>query len=122
MGGKTSRLVFGSASSVFLRDFFRSINETLSTSWVRAGADRGSDSCDGVTPDLLAPVAAALPREMSLFTSFFGIFDFGAADGLWAAVVLRSAACAAGLRLAVLLLIFVAIVIRSKFRSWLKRP
>jgi hypothetical protein len=33
IGGKTSRLVFGSASSVFLRDFFRSINETLSTSW-----------------------------------------------------------------------------------------
>src|SRR5436190_18358576 len=50
IGGKTSRLVFGSASSVFLRDFFRSINETLSTSWVRAGADRGSDSCGGIHP------------------------------------------------------------------------
>jgi len=82
IGGKTSRLVLGSASSVFLRDFFRSINETLSTSWVRAGADRGSDSCGGITPDLLAPVVAALPRGMSLFTSFFGIFDFGAAAGL----------------------------------------
>jgi hypothetical protein len=105
-----------------LRDFFRSINEMLSISWVRAGAVRGSDSCGGVTPDLPAPVAAALPRGMSLFTSFFGIFDLGAAAGLSAAVFFRSAACAAGLRLAVLLLVFVAIVIRSKFRSWLKRP
>ena len=122
MGGKTLRLVFGSASSVFFRDFFRSINETLSTSWGRAGAVRGSDSCGGVTADLPAAVVAALPRETSLFTSFFGTFDLGAAADLSAAVVLRSAAWAAGLRLAVLLLVFVAIVIRSKFRSWLKRP
>jgi hypothetical protein len=37
-------------------------------------------------------------------------------------VVLRPAALAAGLRVAVLLLAFVAIVVPLKFRSWLKRP
>src|SRR5438309_6901033 len=47
---------------------------------------------------------------------FFEILAFDAA-GLGAAVVLRTA----GLRATVLLLVFVAIVVPLKFRSWLKR-
>jgi len=41
----------------------------------------------------------------------------GAVAGLWVAGALR----AAGLRAAVLLLVFVAIVVALQFRSWLER-
>ena len=54
---------------------------------------------------------------------FFGGLAFGAmSPGLSGAVVFRAAALWAGLRVAVLLLVFVAIVLPLKFRSWLKRP
>ena len=122
IGGKTVRLVFGSPSSVFLRGFFLSMSETLSTSCPGGGADRGSDCFGEITRDLPAEVACALAGATSLFNSFFGTLDFPAATGLSAAVVLRAAACAAGLRLAVLLPVFVAITLPSKFRSWLKLP
>jgi hypothetical protein len=82
IGGKTSRLVFGSPSPLFLRGFFLSMRETLSTSCSGAGADRGSDSCGEITRDLSAALAAALAGSASLFNSCFGTFDFAAATGL----------------------------------------
>ena len=53
---------------------------------------------------------------MPVSSFFFETFALGATD-LWGAAVLR----AAGLRAAVLLLVFVAIVVRLKLRSWLER-
>jgi hypothetical protein len=59
---------------------------------------------------------AAGPTFSSNFC--FGSFALAAAAGLRAAVVPR----ADGLRVAVLLLVFVAIVVRLKFCSWLELP
>ena len=118
IGGKTSRLVFTSPSSVFLRVFFLSMSETLSCSWLGRGVVRGS-AFGGSGRDLAGATAWACSGATSLFSSFLGSFVFGAATGL-RAVVLRAATSAAGLRVAVLLLVFVAIVDPSKFRSWLE--
>ena len=41
IGGRTSRFVFTSRSSAFLRGFFLSMSEMLSTSWRGAGATCG---------------------------------------------------------------------------------
>src|SRR2546430_1908491 len=103
MGGKTSRFVFTSPSSAFLRGFFLSMRDTLSASWRTAGAVCGATVVDD--------------GSASVFSLFFGTLDAGAVAGLWAAAVLRTA----GLRTAVLLLVFVAIVVLLKFRSWLER-
>ena len=82
IGGKTARLVFGSPASVFLRGFFLSMRETLSTSWSGAGEDRASDSFGEITRDLSVAVAAALAGAASLFNSCFGAFGFAEPTGL----------------------------------------
>ena len=105
IGGKTARFGFASPSAVFLLGFFRSISETLSASRVEGRALSGADFESGGVPGLSTGA-----------TSSF-IFCFGTA-------ALRAAADprAAGLRAAVLLLVFVAIVVRLKFCSWPELP
>src|SRR5712692_1122284 len=107
MGGKTSRFVFTSPSSVFLRGFFLSMRDTLSASWRGAGAVCGATFADdgSAARSLTGAPAPACGGAASVFSFFFGTLDAGSAAGLWAAVVLR----AAGLR-AVLLLVFVAML------------
>jgi hypothetical protein len=114
IGGKTSRLVPPSPSSAFFRGFFLSMRETRSTSW------RGAEAVSGVTFGLTgcgvwAFSAAAEP--VSAFSFLVETLGFAAAIGFWAASALR----AAGLRVAVLLLVFVAIAVSLKFRSWPER-
>ena len=110
IGGKTVRFGFTSPSSVFLAGVFRSMSETLSASRVErraiSGVDEGTDGVPGL---------AVGPTSSFIFC--FGSFAFPA-DGLRAAGPPR----AAGLRVAVLLLVFVAIVVRLKFCSWPELP
>ena len=110
-----SRFVFGLPSSAFLRGLFLSISETLSCSWTGAGVRRASLFCGGV-----GDLAAAEAEAVCSVNFFFWTFDLDSTAGLGAAVVFRGPAGVAGLRVAVLLLVFVAIVVRSKFRSWLE--
>jgi hypothetical protein len=111
MGGKTARFGFTSPSSVFLLGFFRSMSETLSASRVEGRSVSGADfESEGVRG--LAGGAT------SFFNFCFESFVLAAAAGLRAAAVPR----AAGLRVAVLLLVFVAIVVRLKFCSWPELP
>ena len=116
IGGKMSRFSFGFPSSVFLRGFFLSISETLSCSCAGAEVRRGSPFCDGGVGDLAAVEAEAV----SPANFFFWTLDLDSTAGLETAVVFRGPAGVAGLRVAVLLLVFVAIVVRPKFRSWLE--
>jgi hypothetical protein len=111
IGGKTARFGFVSPSWVFLLGFFRSISETLSAS--RTG-------CRGVSgADFAAEGVAVLPADAtSSFIFCFGSFVLAEVAGLRAVALPR----AAGLRVAVLLLVFVAIVVRLKFCSWLELP
>ena len=109
MGGKTARFVFTAPSSIFLRGFFLSISETLSASCRCAAAVApGSAFFGGSSPDLAVGAASAT----SLSTSFLESFVLGEAAG-FGAVGLRSAPTVfgAGLRVAFLLLVFVAIVV-----------
>jgi hypothetical protein len=99
IGGKTARLGFTSPSSAFLLGFFRSMSETLSASRGEGGAVSGADF-EGGTGGLAA-------GPTSSFNFCFGSFALAVPAGLRAAVVAR----AAGLRVAVLLLVFVAIVV-----------
>ena len=111
MGGKTARFGFTSPCSAFLLGFFRSMSETLSASRVEGRAISGADFEGGALRGLGAGATSS-------FNLCFGSFALAAAVGLRAAVVPR----AAGLRVAVLLLVFVAIVVRLKFCSWLELP
>ncbi len=111
IGGKTARFGFTSPSSGFLLVFFRSMSETLSASWLGGLAVSGADSEGGGVPGFGAGATSS-------FNFCFGSFVFAEAAGLRAAAVSR----AAGLRVAVLLLVLVAIVVRLKFRSWLELP
>jgi hypothetical protein len=109
IGGKTARFGFASPSSAFLLGFFRSISETLSAS--RTGRREVSG------PDFAGEdVAGLAARATSSFTFCFGSFVLAEIAGLRAVALPR----AAGLRVAVLLLVFVAIVVRLKFCSWLE--
>src|SRR5437016_4544180 len=65
-------------------------------------------------------LAAAGAEAVSSANFFFWSFVLDSTAGLGAAVVFRAPAGVAGLRVAVLPLVFVAIVVRSKFRSWLE--
>ena len=109
--GKTSRFGFTSLSSAFLLGFFRSMSETLSASRVEGRAVSGPDFDGGGVCDLA-------PGATSSFIFCFGSFVLAAAVGLRPAAVPR----ATGLRVAVLLLVFVAIVVRLKFCSWPELP
>jgi hypothetical protein len=87
------------------------MSETLSASRVEGRAVSGADFEGGALRGLGAGATSS-------FNFCFGSFALAAAVGLRAAVVPR----AAGLRVAVLLLVFVAIVVRLKFCSWLELP
>src|SRR4030095_4365254 len=91
-----------------------SMRETRSTSW------RGAEAASGVTFGVAGCGAWAFSgaaEPASAFSFLVETFGFAAALGFWAASVLR----AAGLRVAVLLLVFVAIAVPLKFRSWPER-
>ncbi len=78
----------------------------------------GARRCSGWACCVADAVASAGAAE-----SFFASLGLGVTSaGFSGAVVLRPAALGAALRVAVLLLVFVAIVFPLKFRSWLKRP
>src|SRR5207249_5279704 len=79
--------------------------------WPGARAVSGADFEGG-------EVRGFAPGATSSFNFCFGSFVLAAAAGLRAAAVPR-AAC---LRVAVLLLVFVAIVVLLKFRSWPELP
>src|SRR5207237_2184945 len=111
IGGKTTRFGFTSPSSAFLVGFFRSISETLSASRDEGRVVSGADSGAGGVPGLAVGATSS-------FIFCFGSFALAAPAGLRAAAVPR----AVGLRVAVLLLVFVAIGIRLKFRSWPELP
>jgi hypothetical protein len=111
MGGKTARFGFTSPSSVFLLSLFRSMSETLSASRLEGRAVSGADFEGGGVRGFVAGATSS-------FIFCFGSFALAAAAGLEAAAVPR----AAGLRVAVLLLVFVAIVVRLKFCSWPELP
>ena len=118
MGGRTSGFVFTSPSSVFLRGFFVSMRDTLPASWRGAGAVCGATFADdgSAARSLTGAPAPPCGGSASVFRFFFETLDTGAAAGLWTAAVLRAAGLRAGL-----LLVFVAIVVPLKFRSWLER-
>ena len=111
IGGKTARFGFTSPSSAFLFGFFRSISETLSASRVEGRVFSGADFGAGGAPDLAAGATSS-------FIFCFGSVALVVAPGLRAAAIPR-VAC---LRVAVLLLVFVAIVVRLKFCSWPELP
>jgi hypothetical protein len=111
MGGKTVRFGFTSPSSIFLVGFFRSMSETLSASRVEGRPVSGGDFESGAVRGLAGGATSS-------FIFCFGSFVLAVAAGLRAAAVPR----AAGLRVAVLLLVFVAIVVRLKFCSWPELP
>jgi hypothetical protein len=111
IGGKTARFGFTSPTSAFLLGFFRSMSETLSASRVEGRAVSGADFDGG-------GVGGLAPGATSSFIFCFGSFVLAAAAGLRAAGV----PCASDLRVAVLLLVFVAIVVRLKFCSWPELP
>jgi len=112
IGGKTVRFGFTSPSSAFLPGFFRSMSETLSASWVESRAVSGAAFESGGVRDLAAGATSS-------FIFCFGGFALAAAAGLRAAAAVPRAA---GLRVAVLLLVFVAILVRLKFCSWPELP
>ncbi len=118
IGGKTVRFGFISPSGNFFAGFFRSMSETLSE-WGLACPEMPG-FCGWVVRCLTGGWAAA--GATSVFSPFLA-FDATSA-GFSGAMVLRPApkAFEAGLRVAVLLLVFVAIVVPLKSRSWLKRP
>jgi hypothetical protein len=103
-----SRFGFASPSSAFLRVFFLSIRETLSCSCAGEPAGRDSVFCGAGVRAFPGAAAGAV----SSVSCFFGTFSFDAATGLSAAAGLRVAPSDFGavLRIAVLLLVFVAIV------------
>jgi hypothetical protein len=111
IGGKTARFGFASLSAVFLLGFFRSISDTLSASRVEGRTLSGADSERG-------GVAGLSAGATSSFIFCFGSFALAGTAALRAAADPR----AAGLRVAVLLLVFVAIVVRLKFCSWPELP
>jgi hypothetical protein len=111
IGGKTVRFGFISPSSVFLLGFFRSMSETLSASRLEGRALSAAGFDTGAVRGFVAGATSA-------FSFCFGSFVLAAAAGLRAAGVPR----ADGLRVAVLLLVFVAIVVRLKFCSWPELP
>ena len=111
IGGKTARFGLISPSSVFLLGFFRSMSETLSASRFEGGAVSATGFETGAVRGFVAGAT-------SPFSFCFGSFALTAAAGLRAAGVPR----VAGLRVAVLLLVFVAIVVRLKFCSWPELP
>ena len=111
IGGKTARFGFTSPASAFLLGFFLSMSETLSASRVEGPAVSGADFESGGVPGLAADATSS-------FIFCFGSYALAGAAGLRAAAVPR----AAGLRVAVLLLVFVAIVVRLKFCSWPELP
>jgi hypothetical protein len=111
MGGKTAPFGFTSPSSVFLLAPFRSMSETLSASRLEGRAVSGADFEGGGVRGFVAGATFS-------FIFCFGSFALAAAAGLEAAAIPR----AAGLRIAVLLLVFVAIVVRLKFCSWPELP
>jgi hypothetical protein len=113
IGGKTVRLGFISPSSTFLPGFFRSMSETLSASRLEGRAVIGAAFEDGALCGL-----AGLAATAASFIFSFGCFVFAAAAGLRAVALPR----AADLRVAVLLLVFVAIVVFLKFCSWPELP
>jgi len=92
-------------------DLVSRLSEMLSASRGEGRAVSGADFEDGALRG-----SAAGPT--SFFSFCFGSFALVAAAGLRAAAVPR----AVGLRVAVLLLVFVAIVVRLKFCSWLELP
>ena len=100
MGGKTARFGFTSLSSAFLLGFFRSMSETLSASWLGGLAVSDADSEGG-------GVRGFATGATSSFNFCFGSFVLAAACAGLRAAVPR----AVGLRVAVLLLVFVAIVV-----------
>jgi hypothetical protein len=111
IGGKTARFGFTSPSSTFLVGFFRSISETLSASRLEGRAVSAAGFEAGAVRGFVAGATAS-------FSFCFGGFVLAAAAGLRVAGVPR----AAGLRVAVLLLVFVGIVVRLKFCSWPELP
>jgi hypothetical protein len=111
IGGKTARFGFTSSASAFLLGFFLSMSETLSASRVEARAVSGADFESGGVRGLAGGATFS-------FIFCFGSFVFAASAGLRVAAVSR----AAGLRVVVLLLVFVAIVVRLKFCSWPELP
>src|SRR5581483_1431387 len=112
IGGKTARFGLTWPSSAFLLGFFRSMSETLSASRFEGRAVSGAGFDPGEVRGFVAGAASS-------FNFCFGSFVLAAAAaGLRAAVVSRGA----GLRVAVLLLVFVAIVVRLKFCSWPELP
>ena len=111
IGGKTARFGFTSLSAIFLVGFFRSISETLSASRVEGRAVAVSDFESGGVPALSIGATSS-------FTFCFGSFAFAGTAALRAPADPR----AAGLWAAVLLLVFVAIVVRLKFCSWPELP
>jgi hypothetical protein len=111
MGGKTARFGFTSSSSAFLLVFFRSMSETLAASRLEGRAVSGADFETGGVRGFAAGATSS-------FNFCFGSFVLAAAAGLRAAAVPPPA----GFRGAVLLLVFVAIVVRIKFCSWPELP
>jgi len=108
IGGKTARFGLTSPSSAFFLGIFRSMREMLSASRLedRPVSEAGFES-GGV---------GFTAGATSSFSFCFGSFVLAAAvAGLRAAGAPRAAA---GLRVAVLLLVFVAIVVRLQFCSW----
>jgi hypothetical protein len=87
------------------------MRETLSASRLEGRAVSGADSEAGGVRGFAAGATSS-------FSFCFEGFVLAAAAGLRAAGVSR----AAGLRVAVLLLVFVAIVVRLEFCSWPKLP
>ena len=93
------------------------MSDTLSTSCRSGGVVCGPVFADACRGRVCTGVPASVCTDSVPVSSFFfETFAFGA-TGLWGAAVLR----AADLRAAVLLLVFVAIVVRLKLRSWLER-
>jgi hypothetical protein len=111
IGGKTLRFGFTSPSAAFLLGFFRSISETLSASRLDGRSVSGADF-DG------AGMAGVVAGAASSLNFCLGSFVLAAADGLRAAGVPG----APGLRVAVLLLVLLAIVLPLKFCSWPELP
>src|SRR6516162_6441405 len=104
IGGKTVRLGFISLSCEFFAGFLRSMSETVS-GWGLACAETSIFSCS-VAPCLTGGGAACGAMSVS---SCFLVFNATLA-GFWGAVLLRADLTGAGLGVAVLPLVFVAIV------------
>src|SRR5439155_14841793 len=85
IGGKTSRFVFTSPSSAFLRGCFFSMRDTLSDSWRDAGTVCRVISADDVSAarGLAGATASVCAGPTSVFSFFFGTLVVGAFQGLW---------------------------------------